>query len=47
MKITNFGTTALLFEDEVKQIMFDPHFTKTSAYKSDLGRNYIMQRFVA
>lgn len=38
MKITNFGTTALLFDDGVKQIMFDPHFTRTSGLKVVFGK---------
>ena len=38
MKITNFGTTALLFDDGGKQIMFDPHFTRASGLQVVFGK---------
>ena len=33
MKITNFGTTTLLFDDGESQILFDAHFTRPSVAK--------------
>lgn len=38
MRITNFGTTALLFDDGIRQIMFDPHFTRPSGLKVVFGQ---------